>query len=167
MAPQALVDALGAYLAVLTRRVVSAGGTIDKFMGDGMLAIFGAPEPLQQHSLKACRAALKMAQAAGEIMRPDGQATRVGVGVHRGDVILGSIGAKRRKDYTVIGDNVNLAARLESLTRKLDVDILVSEAIWNQVKEHMHGQSHGLHQVKGRDVELEVFSIEKLSDKTP
>ena len=101
---------------------------VNKFMGDGLLAIFGAPEADPDHAANAARAARALVAAAGAIPRPDGTPTRVGVGVHTGAVVLGSVGSPRRKDYTAIGDTVNTAARIETMTRDVEADVLLSEA---------------------------------------
>lgn len=109
------------------------GGTLDKYLGDGLLAWFNAPVPQPDHATRAVRCALSMLESL-ERLNLARQATgaeplRVGIGIHAGTAIVGNIGASHRREFTAIGDTVNVASRLQSLTRDLDTDILVSEAV--------------------------------------
>lgn len=129
--PQAALSFLNELQGALAGCVREHGGTVDKFMGDGMLAVFGAPEPLAGHAAAALRSALAMRQAiaslnasrAGSGLPP----LRIGVGIHSGPVVAGCVGSGDRLEFTVIGDTVNTASRLEAATKDRDVDILVSE----------------------------------------
>ena len=131
MAPQALVDALGDYLDVVTKAVVAEQGTIDKFMGDGVLAFFNAPHQDQGHVAHACSAALLVqktlvkARLGWEKVGLPAFHTRIGL--HTAEVLVGNIGTPDRFSYTVLGDGVNLAARLESLNKVYSTWILASE----------------------------------------
>jgi adenylate cyclase len=131
MAVQTLVDALGEYLDVVVKALADHGGTVDKFMGDGVLAFFNAPIAAPSHVADACHAALAV-QAALAAHRDDWTrrglpdfATRIGL--HAGKVLVGNIGTPDRFGYTVLGDGVNLAARLESLNKAYGTWILASE----------------------------------------
>jgi adenylate cyclase len=131
MTPQSLVEVLGEYLRVVTGVVGDCGGVIDKFIGDGILAFFNAPHADPDHSVNACLCALKV-QKALEGKRPEWQAEgkagfHTRIGLHTDDVVVGNIGTPERFSYTVIGDGVNLAARLESLNKVYGTWILVSE----------------------------------------
>ncbi|MDF1703000.1 MAG: adenylate/guanylate cyclase domain-containing protein, partial [Planctomycetota bacterium] len=133
MEPERLVGALGEYLEVLTRAVEVHTGTIDKFIGDGVLAFFNAPRADAQHVRHACEAALGVQAALAEAA-PDWRArglpdfsTRIGL--HTADVVVGNIGTPERFAYTVIGDGVNLAARLESLNKAYGTSILASQDV--------------------------------------
>ena len=133
MSPTALVDALGAYLEVLTGAVERECGTIDKFIGDGVLAFFNAPRDDREHARHACRAALEVQAALAEAA-PGWQAAGMPdfttrIGLHTADVVVGNIGTPGRFAYTVIGDGVNLAARLESLNKAYGTRILASEEL--------------------------------------
>lgn len=107
------------------------GGMVDKFMGDGMLAVFGAPEPLANHADSGLRAAAAIVAAMETLngkRAESGQApVRVGVGIHSGLVVTGCLGSGARLEFTVIGDTVNTAARLEALTKERGVEILASD----------------------------------------
>jgi adenylate cyclase len=116
LTPASVVEVLNAIFTRLTDAVFRQQGTLDKFMGDGMLAFFGAPLRLADHALRAVRAAREMLTAVDEFNRahPDSEPIGIRIGINTGDVIVGDIGSLTRKDYTVIGDTVNVASRLES-----------------------------------------------------
>ncbi|MCC6524941.1 MAG: adenylate/guanylate cyclase domain-containing protein [Polyangiaceae bacterium] len=124
----ALLSALQGQLAAAVRR---HGGTVDKFMGDGMLAVFGAPEPLSSHAACAVDAARDMRRALAELnaeRTSTGRSTlRLGIGIHTGPVLVGCVGTAADLEFTVIGDTVNTAARLESMTKEHGVDVLLSD----------------------------------------
>jgi adenylate cyclase len=116
LTPASVVEVLNAIFTRLTDAVFRHQGTLDKFMGDGMLAFFGAPLRLPDHALRAVRAGWEMLNAVDEFNRanPDAEPIGIRIGINTGDVIVGDIGSLTRKDYTVIGDTVNVASRLES-----------------------------------------------------
>jgi adenylate cyclase len=131
--PAEIVEHLAEYLQVMTRALEEHGGTIDKFMGDGILAFFNAPSDLPNHPALACRAALQaqewLAAAQGR-WRTDGRpAFQARIGLHMGDVLVGNIGTAERFAYTVIGDPVNLASRLEVLNKVYGTRILASQEV--------------------------------------
>lgn len=128
--PQAVVEALGDYLSIVVAEIAATGGTVDKFVGDGVVAFFNAPRADARHAESACRAALRL-QAALTRARPGWIAAgrpafRTRVGLHTGSVVVGNIGTPDRFAYTVIGDGANLAARLEALNKVYGTWILVS-----------------------------------------
>ena len=130
--PKALVRELNAYMEVMIEVIHREGGVVDKFIGDAIMAVFGAPEKGKNDAAAAIRAANGMRQALLEHNQvrkeQDLSALRQGVGVHFGDVIAGNMGAQDRMSYTVLGDVVNAASRLESSTKELGVEVLISEA---------------------------------------
>ena len=114
--PAAVVDILNRYLDSMEAEVFEQGGTLDKYTGDGMMVLFGAPIEQPDHAERAVRAALGMQRAAAEVSRQRGEVkwgVRYGIGITTGQAVVGHIGSRRRLDYTAIGDTVNLAARLE------------------------------------------------------
>lgn len=132
--PRKLVRLLNRYFTTMVEECVEQGGMIDKFIGDAMMVVFGAPvpRPAPDAALRAARAAVGMRQrlvALNESLAAEGLPTiRTGIGIHSGEAIAGNIGAPQRLAYTVIGDSVNVCARIESTCKQLDQPILISEA---------------------------------------
>lgn len=124
-----IVPLLSGYLEVMSREVTSHSGTIDKFIGDAVMAFWGAPAPNAEHAVDACRAALACQQALRESGLTDdaGRPLRVRVGVNSGDMLVGNIGSEVRLNYTVIGDAVNVASRLEGANKEYGTDIIIGE----------------------------------------
>jgi adenylate cyclase len=127
--PQEVVDRLDGAFAVLVEVLDRHGGIVNKFLGDGFLALFGAPFETPQAACHAVAAAREMLAAMDRINAASTWPLRIGIGVHFGEVVAGNIGSPRRKEYTVIGDTVNFAARLESLNKEFNSQLLVSAAV--------------------------------------
>lgn len=125
----AVIDVISQYLDVASRAVESNGGAVDKFIGDAVMALWGAPRPDPNQALNACAAALALLEAvrAAGIVDDQGVPLGVRVGVHSGPAVVGNIGSARRLNYTAIGDTVNLASRLESANKVFGTAILISE----------------------------------------
>jgi len=130
---EAVVAFLNRFFDTMVAIIRRHGGTIDKFIGDAILAIFGAPQSYDDNALRATRAAIDMVAALssvpveGLVLPPGG--LKIGIGIHHGPVIVGNIGSADKFNYTVIGDSVNLASRLEGLTKHYHQDILVSDSV--------------------------------------
>ncbi|MFH1809412.1 MAG: adenylate/guanylate cyclase domain-containing protein [Pseudomonadota bacterium] len=159
--PEVVVDYLNRYFDRVCAVVASNRGMVNKFMGDGLLAVFGAPEEDPDHARHALQAAWGLVEAARQVPRPGGEATRVGVGLHTGELVLGSVGSKHHRDYTVVGDTVNLASRIEGLTRELGQDILLSEST-RRAAGDLDSQQLGSFEVKGLSQPVVVHTLRSL-----
>ena len=137
--PETIVAFLNRYFTIMVNIIKKHGGTIDKFIGDAIMALFGAPVSYEDNARRAVAAAYEMRQALPsvpleDLVMPEGMQFNIGIGIHYGDVTVGSIGSADKTDYTVIGDSVNLASRLEGLTKTYGVQLLVSEDVKNDIK---------------------------------
>lgn len=138
-----LVQVLNQYFTPMTRLVLEEGGTLDKYMGDALMAFFGAPVALADHAARACRAALAMSRTLeglnarwrAEGTLPEGAALGIGIGLNTGEMSVGNMGSEEVFDYTVIGDEVNLGSRIEGLNKLYGTEILVSEGTVRAVAE--------------------------------
>jgi adenylate cyclase len=160
--PQKVLALLDSYLGLMSQVVRAHGGMVNKFLGDGMLACWGVPTPSSTHAADAMRAALEMRRRLEEFnaARAPESPLRMGIGLHTGVVAAGMLGGSEQSEYTVIGDAVNLASRIEGLTKGLGVDILVSECTWQQGQGLFTGQRLAEEKVKGRAEAVVVYSLE-------
>lgn len=124
--PAEVFEFLNAYFARVIEPIFQHGGMIDKLLGDGVLAVFGAPLSSDDHADAAVASARAICEATATIERSDGELLRVGIGVHSGPVILGDVGGPGFKDFTVLGQTVNVASRIEDLTKTLGGSVLIS-----------------------------------------
>ena len=163
MDPWNIVELLNAYFPRLINVIFRHQGMVDKFIGDSILAVFGVPVPHEDDALRAVRAALEMRKELSAINRErahKGQMTiEIGIGITSGTVISGNIGSERRMDYTVIGDPVNLAARLEGLTKEVQRRILVNERVQAAIGKEIPCEALGLFTVKGKREKVPVFAV--------
>jgi len=163
--PEALVTQLNEHLSRMTSVIFNNGGTLDKFIGDAIMAVWGNVRSLgtAQDAKNAARAALAMRQELAQLnqkWRGEGRmGLGMGIGVNQGEVIVGNIGSQERMDPTVIGDAVNLASRLEGLTRVYGVDILVGASAAELVREEAYLRSVARVQVKGKTKPVDVFTF--------
>jgi adenylate cyclase len=163
--PEALVTQLNEHLSRMTSVIFNNGGTLDKFIGDAIMAVWGNVRSLgtAQDAKNAARAALAMRQELAQLnqkWRGEGRmGLGMGIGVNQGEVIVGNIGSHERMDPTVIGDAVNLASRLEGLTRVYGVDILVGASAAELVREEVYLRSVARVQVKGKTKPVDVFTF--------
>lgn len=154
---------LNEYLTPMTRIVFESRGTLDKYIGDAVVAFWGAPLPVESHPLRACEAAVAMQEAVAHLRatRPDlagADRLRVGIGIHSGEVVVGNMGSELRFDYSVTGDGVNLCSRLEGLTKFYGVGILASHDLVSRIDGFQVRELDQV-RVKGKDARLRVFEI--------
>jgi adenylate cyclase len=163
--PEALVKQLNEYLSRMTAAVFENGGTLDKFIGDAVMAVWGNVRSLglAEDAKSAARAALVMRrelQKLNERWRGEGIVPfKIGIGLNQGEVLVGNIGSQEKMDPTVIGDSVNLASRLEGLTRTYAADILVGPTAADLIRDSFHLRSVALVQVKGKTKPVEIFAL--------
>lgn len=163
LAPEDLVMVLHNFLNPMSNIIIQHGGTIDKYIGDAIMALFGAPLELTDHAARACRTALDMVRTLRDLGRQwaaEGRPQiRIGLGINSGVAAVGNMGSDRLFDYTAIGDNVNLASRLEGLNKYYGTEILVSEATAKSLGEDFVLRRVDLVRVKGKMKPLEVFEV--------
>jgi class 3 adenylate cyclase len=163
--PEEVMDTLNRYLAMAAEAILAYEGTLDKFMGDAVMAIFNAPLPQEDHTLRAVKAAAAMQQAIADYHQQLGDERRLsfGVGINVGEVVVGNIGTTARMDYTAIGDAVNLAKRLQENVG--GGHILLSQSTYERVKDHIHVKALPSLKVKGRTEAEPVYELISLVRK--
>ena len=174
LSPTEVVALLNDFLAAMNAEIDRHNGCVIEFLGDAILAVFGAPVALPGHPEHAVRCALAMRQALTRLnadwdQRGLSKAWRVHgldslamrVGIHTGQVVAGNLGSSHRMKYAVIGDAVNVAARLEALNKTLDTSLLISDAVFSELSDDLVAlaTNQGNHKVKGRDQEVQVWSL--------
>ncbi|MDP1828908.1 MAG: adenylate/guanylate cyclase domain-containing protein [Archangium sp.] len=163
MAPREVLEFLDEYFGHMGQIVRGHEGMLNKFLGDGMLAVWGVPDQQEDHAVRAVRAALdmrkKLVELNGYRVREGRAEIRIGIGIHTGVVAAGMLGGADQREYTVIGDAVNLASRIETLTKALGTDLLVSESTFAKCGGKFEGTRVGEEKVKGRDAGVVVFTI--------
>jgi adenylate cyclase len=158
--PREVVDRLDGVFAVLVEILDRHNGIVNKFLGDGFLALFGAPIDDPDAALRAVTAGREMLTAMSDNNAGHDWPLRIGIGIHVGTVVAGNIGSPRRKEYTVIGDTVNFAARLESLNKEFDSQLLISAAVRDALGDPGDGVvALGEVPVKGYDRPMEVWRL--------
>ncbi len=162
--PEEVVSLLNEYLGAMTEIVFQYEGTLDKFVGDAIMALWGAPVGQPDHAERACRCALAMITRLKELQAKwaaEGKyVIDIGIGINTGDMVVGNMGAEGKKmDYTVIGDNVNLGARLEGLTRQYNNHIIISEYTYAKVEHIVEVKELGTVTVKGKQLPVVVYDL--------
>jgi adenylate cyclase len=161
--PMELIHLLDEYLHAMTDVIFKYDGIVDKFIGDGILAYWGAFTPGKNHALLAAQASLEMLEKLEELNQKwtsEGRKTlRIGIGINTGNVVFGNIGRGRKMEFTVIGDPVNLASRLEGLNKDFGTSIIISEFTYNQLGESARVRPLGSVKVKGKTIETAVFEL--------
>jgi adenylate cyclase len=162
-----VVGMLNHYFATIEPIVRQAGGWVAKFGGDSLLAVFGVPTFQPDHAWRAVQAAAGIQKALAEFNRQqrilDGPQLRVGIGIAAGEMVAGNIGSPERMEYTVIGDTVNLAARIEELTKEWQVDILISDTVYNQVQNHTDATLMPTVAIRGREKPAQLYALNRVN----
>ena len=158
-----VVGLLNSYLSRMVKIIFNNEGTLDKFIGDAVMAFWGAPLKDPDHHYKAVLTAIQMIKDLKKLNQensgkdlPD---LDIGIGIHTGDVILGNIGSEQKLDYTVIGDSVNLTSRLEGLTKKYSCQILISQTTYSHVKERITCRLLDYVKVKGKKLPIRIYEV--------
>jgi class 3 adenylate cyclase len=160
--PEFVVEVLNRVFSVLVEIVFRHGGTLDKFLGDGLMAVFGVPQPMSDDRGAAVAAALEM---LGAVRRLDaagvsgGATLHIGIGLAHGDVIAGHVGSADRMEFTAIGDTVNYAARLQALCKDFAQDLVVSESVYEAVHDRYECAPMPPVHIKGKSGEPKTWAI--------
>jgi adenylate cyclase len=170
MAPEKLVDHLGEYLQVLSEQILGTGGTVDKYIGDAIMAFWGAPVEHPGHALAGCTAAIRNQQMLAKLRakwQSEGKPLfEARIGINTGEVVVGNIGSAARLNYTVIGDAVNLASRLEGLNKYYGTRTLITEATYEEAKDGIVARPLDWVSVKGKHEAVLVYELLGLKGET-
>ena len=167
LTPDGVVNLLNPYLDAMTKVVHKHGGTVDKYEGDAVLAFFGEPVHYEDHAQRAARAALDMRLALAKLtdewekagVLPEDFIFDIGIGLNSGDVFVGLLGSEERINYTIIGDNVNLAARLQDLTKVYGWSIIISESTQKQIADEFETEFIEAVRVKGKSEAVNIYKL--------
>jgi len=168
IAPERVVQLLNDYLSLMTEIIFKQEGTIDKFIGDAIMTLFGAPVETEDDALKSVLAALEMQQSLKEFNRVNTDLRRpveIGIGIHSGEAIAGNIGSEKRLDYTVIGDTVNIASRVEGLTKIYNCPILITQTTYEILQQRYKDLPFLMREIdrvilKGRTQSLGIYEVQ-------
>jgi len=165
MAPTEVVRILNAYFSVVSQEIVGHGGMIDKYIGDAIMAFWGAPLDEPKQADRAVRAALAMVRAV-EVLNATARRRgdlplQIGIGIYTGKAVVGNIGSTQHVNYTAIGDTVNAASRIEGLTKKYGATVIISESTKNSLTETFDLTSLGRELVKGKKRDIGLFSVQR------
>lgn len=172
MEPEALVNLLNEYLTEMTDIVFEFDGLLDKYIGDAVMAVWGAPLEQNDHPARACRTALKMLDRLTKMQQKwEAEGTPrldIGIGINAGPMVVGNMGSERRFDYTVMGDSVNLASRLEGINKEYGTQVVISEFTYERVKDDFFCRELDAVRVKGRAKPAKIYELVALrSEEDP
>lgn len=168
LSPEVMVEILNQHFTASSEIILNSGGTLDKFIGDAIMAFWGAPAPREDHALAAVKAAIAMQTAAKEldkiVQARWGEQLRIGIGINTGDAVVGHIGSPRRMGYTAVGDPTNLASRCEGLTKDYQAEILITQTTYDLVKDQVKVDPLGEVPVKGRRETTAIYRVIRLKE---
>ncbi|MEW5821546.1 MAG: adenylate/guanylate cyclase domain-containing protein, partial [Cyanobacteriota bacterium] len=168
LTPEEVSRYLNEYFTEMVDIILKHDGTIDKFMGDAIMAFFGAPVYSKDHAFQGVKAAIEMMEMLDTLnekwSRQGRRMINIGIGLNTGSALIGNFGSPRLMDYTVIGDTVNLASRLESLNKEENTNILISAFTYQEVKEMVKVRIIGPKRVKGKSESVIVYEVLSLND---
>jgi adenylate cyclase len=163
LTPEQLVEHLNEYLQAMTDIVFKYNGTLDKYVGDELMAFWGAPVPQEDHALRSCKAALEMMSVLRRMNQNWESIGKspldIGIGLNSGDMVVGNMGSNSRMDYTLMGDNVNLGARLEGTNKVYGTNIIISEFTYEIVKDKVVVRELDLIRVKGKQLPVTIYEL--------
>jgi adenylate cyclase len=163
MDPVSLIKLLNRYFTPMTNAVLNHGGMLDKYIGDAVMAFFNAPINVPDHADATCRAALEMIEKLeilnSELEAENRDAIHIGIGINTAEVVVGNMGSDTRFNYTVIGDGVNLASRVEGLTKNYGVNILITEFTVEKLTNNFLYRKIEPVKVKGKDEAVLLFEL--------
>ena len=168
MSPEELVSQLNEYLSVMTDSIIEYKGTIDKYMGDAIMAFWGAPLYLEEHPYYCCVAALAQIKKL-EVLRNNWDSRglpklEIRIGINTGLAILGNMGSNHRMNYTCMGDSVNLGSRLEQINKNYSTKIIISEFTYQRVKDRIYARELDIVKVKGKNMQVKIYELLGLVD---
>ena len=161
MSPQELVDHLNCYLTAMTDVIFEYGGYLDKYVGDEVMCFWGAPLPQADHAIRACKCALRQMQKLRELNEswPENRRINIGIGLNSGIMTVGNMGSPTRMNYTLMGDNVNLGARLEGTNKEYGTNIIISEFTYGLVRDHFLVRELDNIRVKGKNKPVLIYEL--------
>lgn len=175
LSPEELVELLNEYLTAMSDIIMKYDGTVDKFEGDAVIAFFGAPVPYSDHAVRSCLASLEMQEKLVEMRKAWREQGKhelfVRIGLNTGEMVVGNMGSAHRMDYTMMGDSVNLAARLEGVNKQYKTFLMISEFTYQIVKNDVEVRELDLIRVVGKNESVRIYEVlgrkgEVSSDKT-
>ncbi|WCL48726.1 adenylate/guanylate cyclase domain-containing protein [Leptospira sp. GIMC2001] len=169
LGPEELVQLLNEYLSAMTEIIIEYKGTIDKYMGDAIMAFWGAPVPLEDHAYYSCIAALAQMDYLDRILKPSWIARKVpvidiGIGLNSGPAVVGNMGSSHRMEYTCMGDTINLGSRLEGSNKMYGTNIIISEYTYEKVKDKVIARELDLVKVKGKTQPVRIYELLGISN---
>ena len=167
--PEKLIKILNLYMEPMVEEIIKTQGTIDKFIGDAIMAYWNAPQDIKNHADEAVKSAINQIKKLDELniklKEEYDLSLDIGIGIHTGEAVVGEMGSKGRSDYTIIGDNVNLASRIEGLTKLFGVKILISEETKQSLKEKYLLKELALISVKGKSNAVKLYEVSNSNKK--